>query len=247
MGVRAQPAPPHMPILFSRLTFFQWSHYNHLTMKKYAFWIVLSVVLIALVFMTYTLARGVRETTEPLKQLRGVIATQVSQLFHPTPTIMPDPVTIVHEVQELARLETMQYTVEKVIIAETGQGPFGFLFGDRLLLVAHGVVIAGVDLEKLDSEDLWIDDIGQVYLRLPEAEIFISTLDNEKSFVYDRDTGLLTRGDIDLEATARMAAEEEILQAALEDGILEQAQLNAENYLYRMMRSLGFPDVIFVE
>ncbi|HEY44172.1 MAG TPA: DUF4230 domain-containing protein [Anaerolineae bacterium] len=216
-------------------------------MKKYAFWIVLSVVLIALVFMTYTLARGVRETTEPLKQLRGVIATQVSQLFHPTPTIMPDPVTIVHEVQELARLETMQYTVEKVIIAETGQGPFGFLFGDRLLLVAHGVVIAGVDLEKLDSEDLWIDDIGQVYLRLPEAEIFISTLDNEKSFVYDRDTGLLTRGDIDLEATARMAAEEEILQAALEDGILEQAQLNAENYLYRMMRSLGFPDVIFVE
>jgi hypothetical protein len=44
-----------------------------------------------------------------------------------------------------------------------------------------------------------------------------------------------------------MAAEEEIERAALEDGILAQAQLNAENYLYRMMRSLGFPDVIFVE
>jgi hypothetical protein len=43
-----------------------------------------------------------------------------------------------------------------------------------------------------------------------------------------------------------MAAEEEIVHAALEDGILEQAQINAENYLYRMMRSLGFPDVIFV-
>jgi hypothetical protein len=215
-------------------------------MKKYALWILLSVVLIVLAFMTYILVRGVHETTEPLRQIREVIATQVSQLFHPTPTIIPDPVTIVHEVQELARLETMQYTVEKVIIAETGQGPFGFLFGDRLLLVAHGLVIAGVDLEKLAPEDLWIDDVGQVYLRLPEAEVFISSLDNEKSFVYDRDTGLLTRGDINLEATARMAAEEEILQAALEDGILEQAQINAENYLYRMMRSLGFPDVIFV-
>ena len=160
---------------------------------------------------------------------------------------MPDPVTIVHEEQELARLETMQYTVEKVIIAETGQGPFGFLFGDRLLLVAHGVVIAGVDLGKLDHEDLWIDDDGQVVLRLPESEIFITSLDNEKSYVYDRDTGLLTHGDVNLEATARMAAEEEIERAALEDGILAQAQLNAENYLYRMMRSLGFPDVIFVE
>jgi hypothetical protein len=216
-------------------------------MKKYALWILLSVVLIVLAFMTYILVRGVHETTEPLRQIREVIATQVSQLFHPTPTIIPDPVTIVHEVQELARLETMQYTVEKVIIAETGQGPFGFLFGDRLLLVAHGLVIAGVDLEKLAPEDLWIDEVGQVYLRLPEAEVFISSLDNEKSFVYDRDTGLLTRGDINLEATARMAAEEEILQAALEDGILEQAQINAENYLYRMMRSLGFPDVIFVD
>jgi len=216
-------------------------------MRKYVLWILLAVVVVVLAFMTYTLARGVRETTEPLKQIRGVIATQVSQLFHPTPTVMPDPVTIVHEVQELARLETMQYTVEKVIIAETGQGPFGFLFGDRLLLVAHGVVIAGVDLGKLDPEDLWIDDVGQVFLRLPESEVFITSLDNEKSYVYDRDTGLLTRGDVDLEATARMAAEEEIERAALEDGILEQAQLNAENYLYRMMRSLGFPDVIFVE
>jgi hypothetical protein len=216
-------------------------------MRNYTRWILLAVVVIVLAFMTYTLARGVRETTEPLKQLRGVISTQMSQLFHPTPTIMPDPVTIVHEVQELARLETMQYTVEKVIIAETGQGPFGFLFGDRLLLVAHGVVIAGVDLGKLDLDDLWIDDAGQVVLRLPESEVFITSLDNEKSYVYDRDTGLLTHGDVNLEANARIAAEEEIERAALEDGILAQAQLNAENYLYRMLRSLGFPDVVFVE
>ncbi|MFX0145961.1 MAG: DUF4230 domain-containing protein [Candidatus Hodarchaeota archaeon] len=207
----------------------------------------MAIVVIVLAFLIYTLAIGVRETTEPLTELRGVIATQMSQLFHPTPTVMPDPVTIVHEVQELARLETMQYTVEKVIIAETGQGPFGFLFGDRLLLVAHGVVIAGVDLSKLEVEDLWIDNAGHVVMRLPESEIFITSLDNEKSYVYDRDTGLLTHGDVNLEATARMAAEEEIERAALEDGILAQAQLNAENYLYRMMRSLGFPDVIFVE
>jgi hypothetical protein len=216
-------------------------------MRKYALWSLVAVVVIVLAFLIYTLAIGVRETTEPLKELRGVIATQMSQLFHPTPTVMPDPVTIVHEVQELARLETMQYTVEKVIIAETGQGPFGFLFGDRLLLVAHGVVIAGVDMSKLEAEDLWIENAGKVVMRLPESEIFITSLDNEKSYVYDRDTGLLTHGDVNLEATARMAAEEEIERAALEDGILAQAQLNAENYLYRMMRSLGFPNVIFVE
>jgi len=26
VGVRAQPLPPHIPVLFSRLTFLQWSH-----------------------------------------------------------------------------------------------------------------------------------------------------------------------------------------------------------------------------
>jgi hypothetical protein len=71
-------------------------------------------------------------------------------------------------------------------------------------------------------------------------------LDNEDSYVYDRETGLLTKGEITLEATARQAAEEEILSAALEDGILEQAETNAENYLYRFLRSLDFSDVFFV-
>jgi len=31
----------------------------------------------------------------------------------------------------------------------------------------------------------------------------------------------------------------------LEDGILEQAQVNAESYLLRLFLNLGFPDVIF--
>ena len=120
------------------------------------------------------------------------------------------------------------------------------LFGDRLLFVGHGVVVAGVDLEKLDSDDMWVKN-GVLYVRLPDPEIFIATLDNEKSYVYDRDTGLLTHGDVNLETTARRAAEEEIEKAALEDGILVQARRNAENYMYRLFLDLGFPEVIFVE
>jgi hypothetical protein len=121
--------------------------------------------------------------------------------------ILPDPVAIVREVRALARLETIQYTVERVITAETGQGPFGFLFGDRLLLVAHGMVIAGVDLEQLQPGDIEFDDLGRVYVGLTEPEVFVATLDNDKSYIYDRDTGLLTRGNVQLESEARRAAE----------------------------------------
>jgi hypothetical protein len=190
--------------------------------------------------------RTVQETVRPVADLSAGVSTQVAGILHPTPTILPDPVTIVREVRALARLETIQYTVEKVITAETGQGALGFLFGDRLLFIAHGIVIAGVDLDRLTPDDIQIDAQGRAYLHLPEAEIFVATLDNEQSYVYDRDTGLLTRGDITLEAAARKAAEDEIRRAALEDGILEQAQRNAENTLYRMLRALGIPDIVFV-
>ena len=195
---------------------------------------------------TWLVVQTVQETARPVVDLSAGVSTQIAAILHPTPTIVPDPVTIVREVRSLARLETIQYTVEKVITAESRQGPLGFLFGDRLLFIAHGVVIAGVDLGQLKPADVWLDAEGRAYLRLPEAEIFVATLDNKKSYVYDRETGLLTQGDISLEAAARQAAEDEIRQAALDDGILGQARLNAESTLYRLLRALEIPDIIFV-
>ena len=127
-----------------------------------------------------------------------------------------------------------------------GGSDFGFAFGDKLLFVAHGIVIAGIDMEKLQPTDMSFD--GTVlYVNLPPTEIFIATLDNEKSYVYDRDTGLLTQGQVDLETLARQTAEDEIRKAALEDGILLQAQRNAEAYLIKFFSALGFKTVIFPE
>jgi hypothetical protein len=200
----------------------------------------------AVIVGSFLVVRTVGEAVRPVADLSAGVSTQVAGILRPTPTILPDPVTIVREVRSLARLETIQYSVEKVITAETGQGPLGFLFGDRLLFIAHGVVIAGVDFDRLAPEDIRMDAQGRVYLTLPAAEVFVATLDNELSSVYDRETGLLTRGDLTLEAAARQAAEDEIRRAALEDGILEQAQRNAESALYRLLRAMGIPDVIFV-
>jgi len=200
----------------------------------------------AVVVGSVLVVRTVEDTVRPVADLSAGVGTQVAAILHPTPTILPDPVTIVHEVRTLARLETIHYTVEKVITAETGQGALGFLFGDRMLFIAHGSVIAGVDLEKLEPQDVRIDSQGAVYLWLPEPEIFVATLDNDLSYVYDRETGLLTRGDITLEAAARQAAEEEIRKAALEDGILEQARVNAEAALDRLLRAAGIERLHFV-
>ncbi len=86
--------------------------------------------------------------------------------------------------------------------------------------------------------------MASCYLNLPKPEIFVATLDNEKSYVYDRQTGLLTKGDINLESSARRLAEDEIEKAAVEDGIMDLARQNAENYLTRLLSDLGYPEVI---
>jgi hypothetical protein len=185
---------------------------------KNAVLIILIGVVLFLALSVAVLLRGVQQATLPVIELQQGVSTEVARLLHPTPTIIPDPVTLIQEVQSLARLETIHYSVEKVITAETRQGSFGFLFGDRLLLVAHDSVIAGVDLADITESDISVNEQGVVTLRLPPAEIFIAVLDKEKTYVYDREVGFLRRGDVELESTARLAAEKEILEAALSDG-----------------------------
>ncbi len=207
--------------------------------------LILIAIPCILAFQFYTVARDFTASgISRVGEMADSVSTQVANVLHPTPTIIPDPVTIIHQVRSLARLETIQYSVEKIITAESGQGLLGPLFGDRILFVAHGTVIAGVDLEKLSPDDLRVED-GVLYVNLPEAEVLSYSLDNEESYIYDRETGVFTRGNQNLETEARQAAEQEILNAALEDGILDQAQANAESYMLRLLLNLGFPEVIF--
>lgn len=206
----------------------------------------LLVVLIVLVMAAigFVLVNTVLSLSRPLSGLPEDLEDTLRDVANLTPTVVADPVTIVLEIRSLSRLETAAYTVEKVVTAESGEGPLGFLFRDKLLLVAHGEVIAGVDLSKLTEDDIIVSG-DEVFVTLPAAEVFVATLDNEQTYVYDRETGLLGP-ETDLETLARQEAERRILEAALEDGILDKAQENAEVYVGGLIRALGFEQVSFI-
>jgi hypothetical protein len=229
-------------------------------MKDSKFWVLIIGILLIVAVSAFFVISAIKDMTENVSEaadravqpvddvasMTGGLATQISEVLNPTPTILPDPVSIIHDVRTLARLETIQYSIEKVVTADSGQQELSILFGDRLLFVAHGSVIAGIDLAEFGEDDVWLDG-NTLYARLPEPQVFIATLDNDKSYVYDRDTGLFTKGNVDLETLARQAAEDEIEKAAMEDGILDLAQTNAEYYMLRLFQSLGYPQVIFVQ
>ncbi len=157
--------------------------------------------------------------------------------------VRTDQAAVIKQMQSLSRYETVVFTIEKIIEAGTQGNRFQeLLFGDRILLIAHGQVTAGFDLAQLTEDDISIED-DRITLRLPPPQVLSTRLDSEQTRVYDRQQGLLTKGEADLESTARQAAEETIRQAACEGGILQQASDNAQSQLAGLLRSLDFTQV----
>ena len=153
--------------------------------------------------------------------------------------------TVVRQIQQLQRLETVSYTMDKIISGERNNAYLPkFLAGDRLLLVVHGDVIAGVDLGKVQPADVSVHG-RTMSLRIPAAEIFTTRIDNARTRVYSRDTGLFSVADPNLESEVREEAERQLQQAALQDGVLKTADQNARNTLSRMLTGLGFEQVEF--
>ncbi len=212
------------------------------------------LILIVLAAGVYFIVQTVRQTAtaaaEATKPLQGIqeanqtLQSQVSQLMNPTPTIIPDPVTHINEIRALARIETIQYTVEQVVTAEVNQGTLSFAFGSKILIQIHGVVVAGIDMEKMLPEDMQLQ--GDVlYVKLPPAEILTVTLDENKTEVYTIQDGIFAELDPNLVLDTLSSGKDKITSAALEDGILTQAQRNAETFLLRFFMALGYNNVIF--
>lgn len=154
-----------------------------------------------------------------------------------------DRTAIISQIQLLSRFETASYTIDKVIEANTGHtGIKEFLFGDKLILIAQGTVIAGFDMSKISPSDF--KGVGnEIHIKLPPAEIFGVMINNNETKVFDRDTGVLTKGDTDLEAKARQEASEMIRTAACAGGILETATQQGKKQIELMLRTAGFEKV----
>jgi hypothetical protein len=158
-------------------------------------------------------------------------------------TIKVDQPTVVRQIQKLQRLETVSYTMDKIISGERGNDYLPkFLVGDRLLLVVHGEVIGGINLAGLQAGDVRLE--GQkVSIHLPAAEVFSTRIDNAKTKVYSRDTGLFSSPDPNLESEVLVEAERQLQQAALQDGILKTAADNARSTISGMLQGFGFHEV----
>src|SRR6202050_322818 len=150
---------------------------------------------------------------------------------------------VVDRIQRLQRLETVVYTMDKVVTGAKENPIFpDFLAGDRLLMLVHGEVVAGIDFSGLKPGDVRVDG-RQIRLHLPAAQVFSTRLDSAKTRVYSRQTGLLVSTDPNLETQVRQEAERQLQAAALADGILPTAQNNAAATITSLLQGLGFEKI----
>ena len=154
---------------------------------------------------------------------------------------------VVEKIQRLNRLETVVYSLDTVE-ETTESNPVlpDAIAGDKLLMIVHGQTIAGVDLSQLKPDSVEITDTGgsrSIRLTLPPSQVFFTNIDNDKSRVYARDTGLFVKADPNLETVTRAKAQADLQQAALADGILDAATKNARATVTAMLEGLGFEHV----
>jgi hypothetical protein len=148
---------------------------------------------------------------------------------------------LLKEIQTLSQLVTVKYVVESVVVAEDSKW-----YGEnRVLLVAHGIVKAGINLEALKPGDFNISG-KKLTIKLPGAGLTDVYIDDHRTQVLERTTGLMRAFDKDLEQNARKDALQKLSRAAYENGIIKDADERAHTALRALFYQLGFEEVTFL-
>lgn len=167
----------------------------------------------------------------------------IANVFEPEPyeEIGPVTITAIRDLAQLTTVETVQYTI---VEKGTDEGWLAWARGDSLRMFTVARIGAGVDLSQLTVRDVSVDAEGVVDLQLPAAAIQYVDPDEDATQVLERDVGIFTSGDPGLESDVRRIADEVLVDNAIEEGILDQAEDNARSVLTDFLLSVGYSDVV---
>jgi Protein of unknown function (DUF4230) len=191
--------------------------------RKIKFWTVTSVIVALSAACAYLYYFGRREAV-----VRRVI----------------DAPAVVKEIQRLAELVTIKYNIQKVVGLEEEKVPFG---SEKILLMVQATVLGGIDLAAISTQDCVVAG-SSVTLRLPPPKVLQVFVDEKDTKVWDRSKTWWTPWvpfNPELERKARLAALEAVQAAAMEMGILSNAQQNAEKSIAGFLSTTGIETVRF--
>lgn len=162
--------------------------------------------------------------------------------------------TLLQALEDLSeyRAAVGQFQVIVDVEEDTGLLP-SVISGERTVFLAGGNVAASVDFSGLDEDAITISEDGtSVRITLPRARLSDPVVEPERSYVVNRERGLLDRlGSVvsdnpTSERDLYLLAGDKLADAAAEAGLVERAEENTERMLETLLRSLGYEEITVV-
>ncbi|NUR88728.1 MAG: DUF4230 domain-containing protein [Nonomuraea sp.] len=158
---------------------------------------------------------------------------------------------LLQSIKDLSRFESATGSFQVVVDLEK-DAPFlpDGIKGSRTLFVGAGNVDAYTDFSTLSGNMVTVSkDRTSATLRVPRAQLEKPNLDNNRSYVFAQQRGLLDRVQEFLSSSPAdqrelyVLAENKISQAARESDLRNRADTNTRTMLAGLLRSLGFTKV----
>ncbi|KIL52741.1 DUF4230 domain-containing protein [Jeotgalibacillus campisalis] len=158
----------------------------------------------------------------------------------------------VEQVRDMSALATSQAFI-KAVVEQTDNQLFGQDIGvnlpgtqRRILLIVPGTVLAGVDLESIDEKDVELNEEAKtIQITIPRASFLQEPavdMQNIQAFSVEG----MFRSNVNWEEGFEIVSEAQILikEEAKEQGILNQAEKNAEQVLKQFFEYAGYEATI---
>ncbi|QUS59876.1 DUF4230 domain-containing protein [Synechocystis sp. PCC 7339] len=153
---------------------------------------------------------------------------------------------VVQQIRAVSELSTTIFAMETVIPTSQERQWGNFTLGRTdLLYIGYGEVRAGIDLEQLSEQNIE-QKSGKLIVTLPAPKILDQKIDVERSRIYQYDRGFLNLGPDtapELQSLAQRQTLAKITAAACDQGILDQANEQAEIAVGGLLRGTGYTEV----
>jgi NAD dependent epimerase/dehydratase family enzyme len=144
----------------------------------------------------------------------------------------------VDKIEKMGKLELVKVNI-KDVLEQTSERPF-YLPNAKAVLIIAGEVIAGIDLEKVQKDDI-ADSGTQITITLPKPEILMSKVNHEKSKIYNIEWGGFSTANLVDEAYK--TAEMTIIEEARKTGFEEMCKNNAKALLTPIFREISGKEI----
>lgn len=136
--------------------------------------------------------------------------------------------SVLSSVEALSQLTTTRYVYTNQITASRDLPDIlAVAFGEQLVMEANGHINAGIDLTKLEAEDVRQDG-NVLFINLPAPELQDCFFNEQSSRILEQRAAIFSNYPEDLQIAARKIAIQNFRDQAIEDGIFEEARIQSE-------------------